>query len=395
MTVPRLDIDFSDPALVADPIPALDEIREAGRVSYNGLAGAYMVPGYDDCAEMLADTKGSRFAVPGALRPDVYFWFEAPALSVTEGAVHRRLRQGLARYFTATAMRETWEPRIRGVTEELLRAALAGRDQLDLEDFTKIPVVVVGKLLGIPEERYDDFRRWTHVIIDNIAFGNEPPEVRRAMDDAVAESKAYLSEEVERHRRERPDDLLTVMLDLPGWSDAEVRSVALNLFLAGYDTTAKLLGEALVTLEAHPDQRRLLAREPALMPNAVEEILRFSGPTQAIVRVVMEEAELAGTRFAVGDTVYLVFGAANRDPARWEDPHRFDVRREAKPNLTFGSGVHVCIGGPLARMETRIALETLLRLAPDYHLRDIDYGTAFFARGPARGVIDVGVPATA
>ncbi len=388
LKAPRLDVDFSDRAVMQDPFSMFEEVRAAGRVVWNELAQAWMVPGYEDCDAIRLDTRGERFAVPGALRPDVFFWFEAPAISNTEGATHRRLRGGLARYFTPTAMKETWEARVRAAVDELV-TPLAERERFELEDLTKIPVVVVGELLGIPEERHEDFRHWNNVLVSNIAFGNEPPEARRAMDDVVGAAKAYLTEEVKRHRRERPDDLLTVMIDLPDWSEGEIRSVALNLLLAGYDTTARLIGLILVALQDHPDQRRLVAENAELIPSAIEEVMRWLGPTQAIVRVVVKDTELAGRKFTTGEVVYPMVGAANRDPARWPDPQRFDILREYKPNLGFGSGVHVCIGAALARLETTIALEALLRVAPEYHFRDIDYGHGFFARGPEHGIIEI------
>ena len=215
------------------------------------------------------------------------------------------------------------------------------------------------------------------------------------MDQAIGELNAYLDEEIERHRREQPDDLLTVMVNMADWTDAEIRSSTLNLLVAGYDTTAKLLGDCLVALEQHPDQRRLLVENPTLIPNAIEEVLRCYGVAHRIVRVAARPTSLGGSQLEAGDVIYVLLGAANRDAGRWPEPDRFDVQREFKghlgqPHLAFAMGPHVCIGAPLARLETKVALETLLRLAPEYRLRDIAYGDAFGAYGPESGVIDVG-----
>jgi cytochrome P450 len=395
MDAPRFDVDFTDNALVADPFPVLEEIRRTGRVVWNDAAKVWMLSAYDDCAAMLTDTKGVRFSVPGAVSPDAFFWLEAPALINTEGPDHRRLRRGLAPHFTAAAMRARWEPRVREVVADTLAPAVDGRDHLELKEFNRIPVVVVAELLGVPDERHDDFRRWSDVIIRNLGYGNEGPEARRAMEAVVAEANAYLNEEIERHRRDRPDDLLTAMVDLPDWTAAEIRSVALSLLIAGYETTAKSIGLALVALESHPEQRRLVADEPALLPNAMEEVRRWLGPAQAVPRVVVEEVELAGRRFAPGETIYALLGAANRDATRWPHPERFDVLREVKPNVGFGLGAHVCIGAWLARLEINAAVEALITAVPQYRLRDIDYGSSFFARGPERGIIDISVAAPA
>jgi cytochrome P450 len=344
-----------------------------------------MLPGWDECAEVFGDASGSRFAVVGA---EVFFWFDAPTMITSDGSEHRRLRQPLASYFTPVELARRWEARIREIVDGLLAPLAARERSFELADFTRIPVVIVAEMFGVPPEHHEDFRRWSNAIISNLAFGNERPEVRREMDRSVAELKLYLSEEIERHRKEPRGDLLDVMLNTAGWSDAEVRSTAILLLIAGYDTTAKLLSNCLQALEQHPEQRRMLVADPSLIPDAIEEVLRWVGSTQAIVRRVVQDTALSGTRLAAGDILYTLLIAANRDPARWSDPQRFDIRRPVKPHLAFGVGPHVCLGAHLARLETRVAVETLLRIAPEYHLRDVDYGNAFFARGAERGVID-------
>jgi cytochrome P450 len=381
---PRLDVDFSDPAVIADPFPIYEEIRAAGRVVWNGALGGWMIPGYDDLVEVFSDT-GSRFAVVGA---EVFFWFDAPTMITIDGSEQRRLRQPLATYFTPAEMVRRWEPRVREVVDELLAPLAERHDTFDLADFTKIPVIIVAEMFGVPPEHHEDFRRWSNAVVGNVAFGNERTDARREMEKAVVELKAYLAEEIARHRKEPRDDLLDAMLKIPGWTDAEIRSTAILLLLAGYDTTAKLMSNCLQALEQHPDQRRLLVEDPSLIPGAIEEVLRWVGATQAVVRQVRQDTVLADTHLEAGDIVYTLLIAANRDPSRWPDPRRFDIRRPFKPNLAFGTGPHVCLGAPLARLETRVAVEALLRIAPEYHLRDIDYGNAFFARGAERGVIE-------
>jgi cytochrome P450 len=205
---------------------------------------------------------------------------------------------------------------------------------------------------------------------------------------------------MERHRRDQPDDLMTVMVNMPDWSEAEIRSSTLNILVAGYDTTAKLMGECLVALEKHPDQRRMLVQNPELIPNAIEEVLRCYGTAHRIIRLPVHDTELAGVELKEGEIIYVLLAAGNRDPSRWEDPNRFDVTREQKwrlgqPHLGFGLGPHVCIGAPLARLETQVALETLLRLAPEYRLRELDYGKSIGAYGPEAGIIEVGVTSAA
>lgn len=390
MTMPQVDVDFSDPAVIADPFPVYEQIRATGRVVWNGVAKGWMVPGFADCEEVLGGPaeKAGRFGQVGARYPEVTFWFEAPNMIIADRAEHRRLRHCLAEYFTPTYTAR-WEPRIREVVDQLL-APLAQAREFDLiSDFTRIPIVIVAEMMGVPEERHDDFLRWSNAVTGNIAFGAERPAVRRLMDEAMAELNAYLDEEIERHRTDRLDDVLDVMVNLSGWSEAEIRSSAINLLLAGYDTTAKLMAISVEVLEQHPDQRRLLVEDPSLIPNAIEEILRWVGVAQGGPKVVKRDTTLAGTELREDELVYVMLAAANRDPERWSDPHVLDLRRPYQPNLGFSTGPHICIGAALARLETKVALEALLILAPEYHLRDVDYGSSFFVRGPERGGIEV------
>jgi cytochrome P450 len=399
MPTPRLDVDFSDPALIEDPYSVYEQIRAVGRAVWNEPAQGWMVTGFDDCARVLRDPQGRRFGVVGARHPEVTFWFNAPNMIIADGAEHRRLRQGISRYFTPASIIRKWETRVREVVEELLAPLITEGQSVDLiSDFTKIPVIIVAEALGVPEERHEDFRRWSHAIVSNLAWGHESAERRNAMDQAIGELNEYLTHEIERHRREQPDDILTLMVNMPDWSDAEILSSALNLLVAGYHTTAKLMGECLVALARYPDQRRLVAESLELVPNAVEEVLRCYGAAQLVVREVIDDTTLGGVKVPGGDMLYVMVAAANRDPDRWPDPYTFDVQRDFKahlgqPHLGFGFGPHICLGAPLARLEVQIALEAMLRLAPEYRLSDIDYGKSFFARGPESGVIGVTVVA--
>jgi cytochrome P450 len=149
------------------------------------------------------------------------------------------------------------------------------------------------------------------------------------------------------------------------------------------------MGACLMALEQHPDQRFIVANDPTLIPNAIEEVLRWTSVAQASARVTVRNTSVAGTKLAAGDFVYLLLAATGRDPSRWSDPDRFDIRRPSQPHLGFGAGPHICLGAPLARLETRIALEALLRIAPHYRLRETRYANAFFVRGLEAGIIDV------
>jgi cytochrome P450 len=392
MSRPQVDVDFGARSFLADPFPVYEEIRAAGRVVWNGTLNVWMVPGFEDCKRVLGD-RGETFA---EMTADVSFWFQGAKNMITvDGDEHARLRNGLKAQFTKQAVAR-WERRVVEVVDEVLLPLLKGRSDFDLiADFTKIPTIIVAEMLGVPPERHEDFRRWSRTIAGGLAYGFERPEVLAAMHQASDEINEYLTEEIERHRREQLDDVFGAMLKLPELTHPEMRAAALSLLLAGYDTTAKLMSSALVVLEQHPEQRRLLAENPELMPSAIEEVLRWRGTSQMNPRAVVRETELAGTALAPGDAVYALQGAANRDPARWPEPERFDITRASKSHLGFGYGPHLCIGLWLARLESKVALQRLLEIAPEYHLRDVENGPSAFVYGPERGFVDIHIQTAA
>ena len=390
MGTDRLDINFFDRAVIEDPFSLYEEVRSAGRVVWNDVLQAWMLPGYDDCKAVLSDPV--RFSNAHYRDPAKVWWFEAPNMVMVEPPEHHRLRNPLAPMFTRSAVARL-EEFVGGIVDDLIEPLIGSGEEFDIiGDFTMIPTVVLAEMIGVADEHREDFRRWSSTIAGSLAYGNEDPEALVRMRAASDELSAYLSEEFERHRVEEPEDLLTDLLHLPQdvrMSDAEIRSAISVLLLAGYDTTAKLMSNALVVLERHPDQRRLISEDPSLLPAAIEEVLRWSGVLQGVLRTVEQDTQIAGTAIAQGQFICTLPAAANRDPARWTDAWRFDIRREPRAHLGFGYGPHLCIGAPLARLETRIALQRLLRLAPDYILRDVDYGPAWFIRGPQRGLLRV------
>jgi cytochrome P450 len=324
--------------------------------------------------------------------PEITFWFEGPNMIAVDGADHKRLRGALAPLFTKGATAK-WEPRVRQVVGSLLAPLVSGNSSFDLiSDFTVLPTLIVAEMLGIPEDRHDDFQRWSHEIVTNLAFGHEDEESTAVLRRAATEINAFLKEEIKRHEREQTDDLFTYMTRLQGeyaMSPDEIRSTAVLLLAAGYDTTAKAMSDTLIALERNPDQRRMVADDLSLVPAAIEESLRWYGPIQWNPRKAKQDMVIGGQEIGAGEVIYPMNAAANRDPRRWPEPDRFDIHREAKTHLGFGYGPHLCLGAPLARLETKIAVEELLKLAPEYHLRDLDFGRSFFIRGPEKGVVEM------
>jgi len=390
MSRKQLDINFFDRSVIENPWPRYEQARAVGRVVWNEIIHGWMVTGFDDCSQVLTDDGEQFSAVPSD--PQVLPWFEAPTMISTDGADHVRLRKCLAPMFTRRAM-TPWEPRVEAVVEQLLAPLAAGDTTYDLiADFTMVPTIIVAEMLGVPQERHADFRRWSNTIVSNLSWGHESEQARTAMLTAAHELNAYLREEIQRHRVEQPDDLFTAMIRASGagvMSNDEMRAAAVLLLAAGYDTTAKLLSNALLAFEENPGQRALLVADPSLMPDAIEEVLRWRSTVQMIPRIVVKDMTFGDAEIKAGEMVYTMIAAANRDPSRWEDPDVFDVRRPHQAHYGFGYGSHLCLGAPLARLEAKIALQALLRLAPDFSLRGVDFGLSFFVRGPERGFLDV------
>jgi cytochrome P450 len=396
MVAKRVDINFFGPAFKEDPFPLYEDIRAVGNVVWNESLPGWMIVGYDEGVSIMTDP-GDRFAILSG-DPELTFWFEAPNMITLDGPEHRRLRGALSPLFTRGAIGK-WEQRVAEVVEELLAPLVAGNNSFDLiADFTMLPTVIVADMLGVPEDRYSDFRRWSHDIVTNLAFGMEDDESRQVLRRAATEINQYFKEEIERHLREKPDDLLTTMLNLSGdqaMTHEQIRSTAILLLVAGYDTTAKTMSNCLIALERHPDQRRQVAGKPDLLPAAIEEGLRWLGPVQWNPRRAVKDTIVDGQAITAGETVFVLNAAANRDPRRWSQPERFDIFREAKSHLAFGYGPHLCLGAPLARLETKVAIEKLLQVAPEYRLLGIDFGNSLFIRGPERGIVEVGIRASA
>ncbi len=303
---------------------------------------------------------------------------------------HTRLRSLANKAFTPRVV-ERLRPRIESRVEELLapRAADGGMDVIaDLA--TPLPLLVIAELLGVPVEDYQTLKRWS----DDLALmldGSVAAQVAPRAVSSAAEFVAYLRAVVRRRRQQPGEDLLSAMLAVQEKDDSltedEILGTGVILLAAGHETTTNLIGNGCLALLRHPEQRARLRREPGLLPNAVEECLRFDSPVQATSRFFREEIEIDGRRIPKGEEVALFLGAANRDPAVFAQPDRFDVaREEARQHLSFGHGIHFCLGANLARAEGQVALGALVRRFPGLSLSTdtLEWRPGFLFRGVER-----------
>jgi cytochrome P450 len=280
---------------------------------------------------------------------------------------HTRLRRLVNDAFTRRRV-EQLAPRIQQITDELLDA-MATAKQVDLIDAFAypLPITVICELLGVPDDRRMEFHHWSSIVVTGVLAG---PDVFAAASTAMA---SYLRELIDAKRTTPADDLLCALVAVRDGQDRltedELTSVAFLLLVAGHETTVNLIGNGVLALLTHPEQLALLRTEPHRLPEAVEELLRFDGPLQvATFRLTAEPVDIGGVTIPAGEIVIAGLLAANRDPACTAQPDALDITRTDNPHLAFGHGIHYCPGAPLARLEGRIALGTLLARFPRLRL---------------------------
>ena len=292
---------------------------------------------------------------------------------------HTRLRKLVQPSFTAGAI-EMLRPRIQQIADDLLdtaEAAAAERGErasdraLDLipQFAYPLPVTVICEMLGIPPEDREQTRLWSESLLSA-----QSPEGQEEIRRNISAFIDYLHGLFAQKRQNPGDDLISQLLqvevDGDRLTDDEILAMVFILFVAGHITTVNLIANGVFALLTHPEQLEKLCSDPALVPNAVEEILRYYGPAETTTaRFAREDVELGGQPIAKGDSLLVVLAAADRDPARFADPQTFDITREdANRHIAFGKGVHACLGAPLARVEGQVALETLFRRYPELRL---------------------------
>ena len=320
---------------------------------------------------------------------------ETPTVLNSDPPVHTRLRTLLNRAFTPRAI-EGLRPRIEEIAASLLADAGASGGRFDVAaGFAQpLPIIVIAELLGVPPEDRDRFKRWSVAIARTTNVLN-PPAVIEAAREATSELIAYMDGVVAQRRRAPGADILTALAaaeeDGERLSHDELLAFSILLLLAGHETTSNLIGNGLLALAARPELAARLQADRSLLPAAVEELLRYDSSVQGVVRFARRQTELRGRTIEQGAALLPLVGAANRDPAQFSDPDELDIARSPNRHLSFGRGIHFCLGAPLARLEGEIAFAALLDRFPEPRVAEggVERNSTLLLRGVGRLELEV------
>jgi cytochrome P450 len=383
-------IDFFSESLRRDPYPAYEQMRGRSPVFHYVPFDLWMIFDFDGVKRALADhedftsnlSRGSGHGNPG----EWFIFYDPPR--------HTKLRALISKAFTPRVVANL-EPRIRELSRQLLDQTIE-RGEMDLvEDFAvPLPMRVIAELLGVPASDWPRYKRWSDTILKIAGSVSKDEEAARTIQEYRAvteEMRAWLPEMIADRRGAHQDDLLKRLVeaevDGEQLSQKEILGFVQLLLVAGQETTANLINNAIICFIEHPDQLARLRAAPELLPSAIEEVLRFRSPLHWMPRVTTREIEMHGQIIPAGKVVLPMIGSANRDPRQFPDAGTFDIKREPNSHIAFGVGIHACLGAPLARLEARIALTDFLDRVKDFALASEEPWTprkAPSVHGPSR-----------
>ncbi len=371
-----------------NPYPVYEMARNA-RAIWDEELGFWRVTRFSDIDSILKDHRFGKIAPPGTEHlgpPERLDRFERGILSL-DPPDHTRIRSLMVKAFSAKRV-EMMRPIIQALVDTLIDGVYdRGEMEIKTEFAHPIPATIISDMLGIPDA---DRSRFAELSNDIIRYGNDVLEADQSKADAaVGEFHSYLDTLIALKRKNPADDLTTALIqaqdEIGRLNDEELQHNVSLLFIAGHETTVNLICNAIVALHRHPEQLAALRQDSSLMPRAVEEFLRYDSSVQQLPRVVQEDLELDGQTLRAGQMVILMLGSANHDPDVYEEAQTLDVQRPFIRAKSFGGGAHFCLGAQLARIETEVALNTLLTRLPNLRIQNLDelaYPPNPFFRGP-------------
>lgn len=383
------------PAFVAHPYEAYRQLRDQEPVRWFEPSGQFLISRHEDVNSLLRDRRLGRSYLhvatheemgrtPPPAEDDPFWQLNNNGMLDREPPDHTRLRRLVSQAFTPRRV-EALRPVVQRLADGLVDAFVAnGGGDLIAEVAEPLPVTVIAELLGIPEADRHHLRPWSAAICGMYEL-NPPRETAAAAVRAAEEFSEYLRALARRRAGDPQDDLISALTAVEGLSEDELIGTCVLLLNAGHEATVNVTGNGWWALFRNPDQLRKVQTNPALVPVAIEELMRYDTPLQMFERWVLEDIEVRGHTIRKGQEVALLFGSANHDPAVFSDPERLDVERRDNPHISFGAGIHYCLGAPLARIELAASFGALLAKAPGLRLeREPQWKPGYVIRGLER-----------
>jgi cytochrome P450 len=398
MSVTPATYNFSDPAVQVNPYPIYEQLRRESPVFWNGPY--WLLSRYDDIVAILSDPRSSSARVEAtfAVLPEEVQQELAPfrhvlgsRMLLSDPPRHTRLRTLMTKAFSARVT-EAKRERIEEICNHFLDRVMAQGEMDVMRDVAvPLPGWVIADMLGVPKEDQEDFTRWSRDqvrVYDRSGTMHERIPIMRQGQASMLEMKAYLEDVIAARRKEPREDLITMMIQAEEAGDRlttdEMVVMCIALLVGGNNSTAHLIGNAILTLARHPEAIDQLRANPDLIRPAIEEVMRYDSPVQATSRVAHAPIEIGGQTIEAGQNVYLLFGSANHDEAQFPNPGRFDITRQPNRHLSFAHGPHFCLGAAVARAEAQTAVLTIVQRCRDLHLVNdhVDWIEGFAFRGP-------------
>jgi pimeloyl-[acyl-carrier protein] synthase len=368
----NIQFDPTDPAFRANPYPFYHQLRAADPVHWSEL-GFWMITRYADAVSILQD---ARFGYPDRRTPEhTEYLIQQGQLSPLERLSsfwlisknppdHTRLRGLMNKAFTPRVV-EALRPRIQTIVDGLLDTVKdKGGIDIMADLAYSLPITVIAELLGVPAQDRDRFKEWSDDLVGMIDIVPDPQRLSEG-EMSVQKFFDYFRDLITERRKKPQDDLISALavVEEQGTqlNEHELLANLVLLLAAGHETTTGLIGNAMFALLRHPDEMAKLRNDPALIRDGVEELLRYDSPVQFFGRNVLEDVTIDGKVIRKGQTIFILLGAINRDPAQFPDPDRLDITRNENRHLAFGYGIHFCLGAPLARIEGQIAIGALIQ----------------------------------
>jgi cytochrome P450 len=370
VTAAALPLDLTDPDVVADPYPAFARAREVAPVQWHEGLGLWLAFTHPAANAVLRDRRLGRIwrdREPGE-RFESFNLIHRNAILEMEPPHHTRLRRLISTAFARGHVERLrpWVEELAGRLVDAMVERSAGSAPVDVLTgmAEQLPVDVIAELLGVPGTDRPLLRPWSNAIVKMYEYGRTA-QVEESAERAAAEFVAYLRALAAERRRSPGEDLLSHLVsvrDADGdrLTEDELVTTCILLLNAGHEATVNVSGNGLLALLEHPDQLQRLRADPGLLPTAIEELMRFDSPLQLFERTATEDVEIGGVTVAAGQKIAALLGSANRDPAVFPGPDVLDVGRTDNPHISFGAGVHFCIGAPLARVELQASFGALL-----------------------------------